>query len=265
MSFRSTFDQGKLININCQIKSGASFRSTSNPTHITLKNIDEATVRALTDIGTPGLIVWVPPYPLTRIYWFTRDVRAPWKPPVRLSRNNYVRPSLRYDLTRHAIYSGWQSNRVTSTVKTLSEHEVMCRAKGAYSDLKKNTLNHPLAGVLRITRLGWRHVTRRSKSRKSRTLALRALPHLQKLLTRVPDRFLCQNEGAIESGKKTIEKRSILCWYRRALQIDGVSHTVVVRIREEISFPTEWDSRPLRVTDITQEATLASWWCSIDK
>lgn len=57
-----------------------------------------------------------------------------------------------------------------------------------------------------------------------------------------------------------IETRHIICWYRDALSINGNRHTLVIRIREIVSYPERWQSQSFTVADIKQEATLASWW-----
>ena len=122
-------------------------------------------------------------------------------------------------------------------------------------------MHHPLVGTLKATRLAWRHVTRRSKSQSRRAEALRIAPYLGTFLSKVPDRFLCERTQPQQIGSRMVETRFVLCWYRGALTLNGQAYTLVVRIREVISYPAKWESQPLLVTDIRQDATLASWWC----
>lgn len=265
LKFRNSFKPEELLPIRCQVKSGKSFRGSSSSTHITLQNTGPGTMNALSGTGTPGLLVWVPPRPLTRMYWYTRDPRGVLKKTVRVSRHDYVRPSLRYDLSRLAIYATWNKGHARQTVKTIDEDRLLITAKRSYAKLKSTEIFHPLVGKLKTTRLAWRHITRRSKSGRLRAEALSITPYLRSFLTKVPDRFLCDRTQAHQIGSRMIETRFVICWYRDALSINGATHTLVVRIREEISYPAKWESQPLPVTEIRQEATLASWWCKKQK
>jgi hypothetical protein len=264
LSFRHSFTDNP-VTFHAQIKSGKSFRAkASSNTHLTLK-IDLETLAALRGEPTPGLLVWVPPIPLNRLYWYSSDPRRPFKSPARIQRQQYVRPSLRYDLSRVCTYSGWQGSSPQQTAAHIDEARVMPAAKLAYSDLKAKMPNHPLIGNLRITRMAWRHVTRRSKSRTNRTLRLRAAPYLKAFLSKLPDRFVCNQGPITPCGHRTIEERYILCWYRKALSIQGEDYTLLVRIKEEIIFPTAWQTWPFGTGNVEQVATLASWWCKKDK
>ncbi len=264
-SFRHIADKRKLITTHAQIKSGPSYRRSSPDSNHIVLTIDKSTIQALSGSGMPGLVIWVPPPPMDRIYWYVSNPRT-GKTSTRIPRTQYVRPSLRYDLTRLYEYSSWTHKYAKHTVgKTPSDNVLLTRAKQAYKDLKANSWMNPLVGSLTVSRLAWRHITRRSKSASRRTLSLRAVPHLKAFLNIPPDRYECHFEGIKEIGTSTIETRYLICWYRQALTIDGESHSLMLRIREEIRYPTKWLARPLAEAEVEQIATLASWWCRPDK
>lgn len=264
-SFRHIAEESKLITAHAQIKSGPSYRrNIQDQKHFALV-LDKDTLAALSGGGMPGLVIWVPPPPMDRIYWYASNPRT-GKSSTRIPRTQYVRPSLRYDLTRLYDYSSWGHKYAKATVRKASPSDVLlARAKTAYKQLKASSWTNPLVGELKVSRLAWRHITRRSKSASRRDLSLRAVPHLKSFLNAPPDRYACHVDSLEEVGARTVETRFLICWYRQALIVDNVSHSLMLRIREEISFPTNWQERPLATSEVKQVATLASWWCRPDR
>ncbi len=264
-SFRHTATTGKLITIHAQIKAGPSYRKASSDKHFLTLGINKETLQALSGTGMPGLVIWVPPPPMDRLYWYATDPRSPLKTPTKIRRTQYLRPSFRYDLSRLYDYASWSQRYPKQTVAALPTAQVMPEAKKAYRALKAKEWQNPLVGPLQITRFAWRHITRRSKSIARRTLALRIVPYLKAFLASPPDRYVCNFAGLQMNGPETTETRYLMCWYRQALTLNGESHSLLVRIREEITYPTNWSSRPLSTADVKQVATLAAWWCKKDK
>jgi hypothetical protein len=261
-SFRNAFAPKNLITLHAQIKSGKSYKAASSTSEtITLQNIDSDTINALTGLQVPGLLIWVPPKPLDRIYWYASHPRTRPNSPLKLDTHQYVRPSIRYDLSRLSIHSSYSSRNPNLTVATPSESLIMNRAKLAYKSLKSANWEHPLVGNLIISRLAWRHVTRRSKTKKQRNLRLLATPYLRAFLDKPPDRFVRDQDRVIKGARRTVDIRYILCWYRSVLTISGEAYSLLLRIRERISYPNSWLEQPLSVDDVEQEATLVSWWC----
>lgn len=258
LTFRNAFRPNELIPLRCQVKSGASY-GRKRKDHISL-SIDDDTKVALSGAGTPGLIAWVPPPHEDRVYWYASDPRNKRKASVKIHSNDYVRPSLRYDLSRLAVYATWTHRHSRQTVRKIDDDKILAVAKEHYSRLKFTAVAHPLVGKLRISRLAWRHVTRRSKTTKQRHSSLLVTRYLHSFLDKVPDRFLCRRETPVQNGHRMVETRYVTCWYRDALSIDDTVHTLVIRIRETVSYPENWQLRALSVADIQQEATLASWW-----
>lgn len=264
-SFRHIAEQSKLITAHAQIKSGPSYRRAIKDQKQIALVLDKDTLNALSGGGMPGLVIWVPPPPMDRIYWYASNPRAE-NVSTRIPRTQYVRPSLRYDLTRLYDYSSWGYKYAKATVRNTAASEVLlARAKTAYKQLKATLWINPLVGKLTVSRLAWRHITRRSKSGARRDLSLRAVPHLKTFISATPDRYACHVDSIDQIGTRTVETRYLICWYRQALVIDNVSHSLMLRIREEISFPTNWQDRPLATSEVKQVATLASWWCRADR
>jgi len=243
------------------VKSGKSYKAGSSNRKTLTLNVGSDTLNALTGLQVPGLLIWVPPKPMDRVYWHANHPRRPPKTPIKIDRGDYVRPSIRYDLSRLSIHSAFSVSNPMQVVAERTGSLLTQRAKMAYKDLQSQTWTHPLVGKLSITRQAWRHVTRRSKTSKARTLRLLTVPYLRSFLEKPPDRFV-RDQGPIATDtKRNMDTRYILCWYRAALRISGEPYSLLLRIRERISYPKSWQTQPLGVKDVCQEATLISWWC----
>ena len=157
LGFRNAFQREQLLTVHAQVKCGASFRADSSDGGQLTLRIDRPTLTALAGSPTPGLVVWVPPEPLDRVYWHATDPRRPLKTPVQISRQQYVRPSIWFDLTRLCIYGSYTKLGPRQMVKEVAQSKVMNRAKAAYRDIKKREWVNPLCGKLCVTRMAWRH------------------------------------------------------------------------------------------------------------
>jgi hypothetical protein len=260
-SFRHAIDSQRLITFHAQIKAGPSYKQrSSNSKHLVL-GIDKATISALSGTGMPGLLIWVPPPPMDRLYWHAADPRNRVKTPICIHRNQFIRPSLRYDLSRIYDYSSFSTGHPQLTVRAVDPANAISDAKKAYKELRSLKPKNSLIGDICVTRLGWRHVTRRSKSTARRELSLRVVPYLKHFLVKRPARYACSYCDIQVVGGWATESRFLLCWYRKALIIDGKSYTLLIRIKEEIQYPAKWRDRPLSKDKVLQAATLASWWC----
>jgi hypothetical protein len=260
-SFKHAIINERLITFHAQIKAGPSYkRPSSNSRHIVL-GIDKATISALSGTGLPGLLIWVPPPPMDRLYWHAADPRNQIKTPICIQKNQYIRPSLRYDLSRIYDYASFSPGYPQLTIRTDKSTNIVKDVKKAYKELGSQKPYNSLIGDIGVTRLGWRHVTRRSKTTARRELSLRVAPYLKHFLVKRPERYACNYCDIQVIGRWATESRFLLCWYRKALCIDGESYALLIRIKEEIRYPARWKDSPLSKDKINQKATLASWWC----
>ena len=262
-SFRNAFDEKQLITYHCQVKSGLSYKAiSSNDKNINI-NIDKDTINALSNFN--GIITWVPPKPSRNIYWYAINPRLKTKTPISIPRTQYINPSIRFDLSRISNYSRHTNSLPRQDISSKIDSNLLDRAKNEYKLLAKTKIFNPIVGELQISRFAWRHLTRRSKTTKRREFSLRLVPYLKSFLDHVPDRFTIAPSNFRTIGKKTIETRYLLCWYRGAFKINNNSYALLIRIKEEISYPNDWNLYSLSVEDIEQTATLASWWAKIEK
>lgn len=259
--FRHAFDKNKVITAACQVKTGKSFKkntvSSENPLKI---DFGRDTIQALSRRPGPGLLVWVPPKPSPKAYWHIINPRGEEKNTTVIYRHQYITPYLRFALTRTNDYSHYHHGLVQHDVATLPEDKIQDQARKDYAKLKSRTWRHPLFGDLHVTRHGWRHVTRRAKSKSNRLTQLQIVPYLEYFLKAMPFRIENGNPAFSTAGNQVSETRHILCWYKKALRIDGDMHALLLRVRETVTYPKNWFSQPLAMDEVRQTATLESWW-----
>jgi hypothetical protein len=76
----------------------------------------------------------------------------------------------------------------------------------------------------------------------------------------MPSRYIVASETRRAFKRVVIEQRDVICWYENAVEVGGKKRTLLVRIREEISYPSGWFKYPLAAEDISHQSTLAGWW-----
>jgi hypothetical protein len=261
LGFRNWFAPASLVTIHCQVKSGNSFcAAATNKKTITLQNIDAATIDSLQAGTQPALIVWVPPGHARPVYWNLVKPRGSKNLPIKISRFNYVRPSLQVDLSRHHVFLSSRKSFPRITLPKKDADTARREAKTIYQELKKSPLTVPLCGSVVVSRLGWRHVTRRSRASLKRDRSFRLVPYIRVILGHHPTRYLVTTPDIMRRGSEVIERREIIQWYEDAVFDNGKLCDVLTRIVEEISYPADWQSQPIGVADIKCKRTLKSWW-----
>jgi hypothetical protein len=245
-------------NVNCQVKSGNSYRAdSSNSDRIKLKNILPDTLAVFqSDLG---IIAWVPPKPSSAVYWFICRRNTQQKQIVILRDTQKISPALRFILSREFVQ---RENLPSVSQQTVSPtgppKVVLTSSRMVYRQIGK--VDNPLFGEVSLSRAAWRHITRASKPKDLRLRSLRVVPHLKTILAVRPDSHSVKEANLRTEGSRSIESRKIVCWYSNALLIDGQRRTLMLRIHEEISYPSKWYKYPLIESDIVQKATLLSWW-----
>ncbi len=261
-TFRHAYHPTTLVTAHAQVKSGPSYRAESSSGEtITLQNISRDTLLSLRMGTQPALLLWVPPVPSSRVYYYMTRGRGKYRTPIRIPRSHYITPALRYDLSKSCAFFAASSGGKRLDVAAADKRARVTTARTAYAGLKVGVWNHPLCGRLFITRRAWRHVTRRSRPMRRREASLRVTAYLDRFVSEMPTRYVVANISARQCGSRTVETRELVFWYERALRVDGVIKTLLLRVREEISYPSEWWRYPLGVGDVSQKATLTSWWC----
>lgn len=267
ITFRSLFGERSLLSVHCQVKAGLSYVAYQDACIIKLITMKETV--AVLQLGTqPSMTLWVEPRPHSRVFWHIVRLRYPHRKRIIIPASDYISPALYVDLSRHSRFFVGSSRpaRIQAAVHVTSKKELRHKSLADYKKLQVDGLPSYLGSKVEVTRLGWRHITRRSRSAAKREVSFRLIPYLKNFLRMRPSRFLVTNKilrGG--SGEVTIERRDVIYWYERAVLLDGIVSTVLIRISEEITFPREWRKHGLSGHEIQINAKLLSWWCKPTK
>jgi hypothetical protein len=267
ISLLNAFTRHKsIITVHGQIKYGASFgRKTAGV--ITLQNLGDDTILTLQEGSQPALLIWVPPAPDRNVYWHVVRSKGKHRSPIRIPADNFVTPGLRFELSRFATFERRHPHYPCLDIQPLTEESINgANAKKYYAALKRHPLHNPLLGNIRVTRLAWRHITRRSRATVRRHRSFHVLKYLHQFLGRIPTRYLVDKKTARSSGETTmLERNQIVFWYRRAFQFEGKMQTLLVRFIEEIEYPIDWKAGPLSESEVSHKVILMSWWFKPEK
>ncbi len=246
-----------IVHLNCQVKFGNSFLYGKSDKEIILRNISKDTLNILSN--SFSILCWIPDNSDSKIYWIWLNNRTSIKTPIRIWNLHFVDPSIGYELSRNYIYHKYQKKY--PIIKSKSLTPTFQEAKNIYKELQNWwPIHNPLFWDINITRLAWRHKTRKSKTVSQRTLSLNIVPYLKSFIERIPDRYYIQD--TIIENKWIYTKRInyIICWYNSWLKINWKLISFLIRIKEEIDYPTEWYKSPLSIDLISHKYTLQSWW-----
>lgn len=263
-AFKNLFEEKSMIHLNCQVKYGDSFRGVVKNGIMILKGIDKKTINLLS--GNFSILCWMPnaiPWTESKIYWIWFDNRTRLKRPIRLSLLHYIDPSVRYEISRNYIYHRYHIREPdTNMSKDDITHEC---AKNEYKKLKTFNITNPLFWKIYVTKFAWQHKTRFSKSSLQRVQSLNVLPYLKEYLSRIPDRYYVQKTEIVAMWNNTKRVNTIICWYNQTLVRENKRFSLLVRLKEEVIYPTDWKSRPIENNEVSCKYTLASWWPKEEK
>ncbi|PLP96789.1 hypothetical protein [Cupriavidus pauculus] len=104
----------------------------------------------------------------------------------------------------------------------------------------------PSIGEIELTRLGWRHMLRKSRQRSNKAASMNLIPHLKKLLSQSPSqhaitehRTFCSNGYAYRVCEHLMKYDQVkVLDASKSSALDAVAH---IRVVEEIRYPENWE------------------------
>ncbi len=261
-SFKNLIIDKWIVHLSCQVKTWNSYLEIQDWI-VKFKWIDKETIQYLNN--TFSILCVIPDNFEGKIYWVWFDNRTKISTPIKVHINQFVDPSLWYELSRAYIYYQFQkSYSIFNLKKDNIDHAT---AKILYKEIKNKNIENKLFWKINITRFAWRHKTRKSKTVKYREGSLRLLPYLEEFLKRIPDRYYTQDTEIIIEGKITKRINYIICWYNSWIKepFTWKSYNFLIRLKEEIIYPSDWKDKPLSTLSISRTCTLASWWMKEEK
>lgn len=238
VDFTSPFD-GSARSLPVQVKTGSSFGAWAKG-RWRMDNIDRTHVIRWRESRLPTLLVWVQTEPITKAYWRLILPRTPLET-LSISRHNLVNPAATYELERMwRLHTTTRIERLSlelPAAKTFVEDRNKARS---YWNGFGPILDCMNLGPVAVTRHGWRHMTRASKSRSRIHDSLRLIRYLPVFLKREANTVETTDLVTRVEGSIVVEERTILLTYRNIHFCHEGYFSVYFRVRYSARFPQRW-------------------------
>jgi hypothetical protein len=255
LDFASPFD-GANRSIQVQVKTGDSF-GTFTKGRWRIDNIDREHVSHFQKSQQPVLLVWVRPSPRTRVYWRWLSPRSCLKT-ISISRHNLVCPATLFDIER--MYLVCNTRKLYNLTLTLPGKLDFVSDRENAKQFWKNHKTLPChnLGTVRLSRHGWRHMTRKSKSKSRMHDSLRLISILPALLSREAHDVELKSASMQVLGRIVTAQRTLLLKFRNIRFNKEGEFTVFVRVRVSQTFPRRWKEIPDGDWNLTHTTTIES-------
>ena len=263
LSFNHPWIIGQRTLLLSQVKSGASFgKIEDSAIKLYSKGIKEAQ-KSQNNI----CLIWYDHLTKENYWVYIHSNTQPKK--VELGKNHILSPATRFEISRCISRSSklqyFNARGLIMDITSIDEKPLAVYRKYLKSLYRNyNLINNPLYGKIEITNYGWQHMFRKSRIKKYKRESLIILPYLKQLLTYQPDRH-----WIISFLKDTHNDFSILR-YEHVLRYENIKsninnevYEVVIKLIEEIAFPTEWKKENLLSQKIFRKVVFKS--CSMKR
>ena len=244
----------------CQAKSGPSYGIALDD-HAGFKLLGAAKSAARRSTHAICL-VWID-RKASRVFWaFLHPDSRPG--PQLYGANHEVSPATRYDLAR-CMAARWKGGAAGGRGVVLPEQRgdvATRRALALRSYRSVGTVHSPVLGPIEFTRVGWRHMFRRSRASRNKNASIVLLPRLRVLLLESPSAVAITATEFFASGDFTTRQCEYLLKYEKVTERSANGDlrpvTVHVRVIEEVRYPTAWHSTTMLTQQVTRRVALKS-------
>ena len=178
-------------------------------------------------------------------YWSIIRPNSPIKL-ANLGRNHLLTPSTRFEIARQLQWATRSGNIGGSGITIKPTHNYgdlddRRRLARAYYQFNK-VIDSPLFGNINLSKFGWRHMFRLSRSKEYKDHSLNVIPYLKPILRSYPSKYW------INKFEKYVRSEYEFCQYEYVLKYDNCKTVndemvqVVIKLREEIGYPKDWRS-----------------------
>lgn len=180
--------------------------------------------------------------------------------------NHRVEPCMRFDIARCQaknlpIKIGGKGIIIKELTDNLKNNRLKAIAK--YNDLKTKRPICPNLGEIEFTRIGWRHMFRKTRSMNYKEKSLNVIPYLGKILSDKPSEiyitktdFSEQNNFSYRNTEYVLKYNEVKLYNSAKLTCEKT--TVVIRLIEEIRWPVDWQNNTMLSQNVERRVVLLS-------
>ena len=222
-----------------QVKSGNSYGEKLSD-GFKLKTITKNAAKRTTH---PICIIWVDRNS-SDSFWAYIHPRTDSKPQI-YGNNHLVTPAMRYDLARCQAQflpikkggSGIIINQKDSNLKVIRK-----KSLDKYKSYRATGLFCPSLGKIEVTRVGWRHMFRKTRASINKAKSYTTINYLDKILYDIPTEIYISKSSISEQSEYKYRTSEYVLLYENIKEQNTPLNNikVVIRIIEEIRWPKGW-------------------------
>ncbi len=243
-----------------QVKSGPSYGKVDTKNGVIkaelLKKIFEDSFTETNDI----LLLWIE-RKKNRCFWtYVNRGDKPAKRP--LAATQLISPALRYDLAR--IIGSREKHGGQGLIFSTEETDFRSKrttAQRFYREYASQMIISPLLGQIKVTKSGWRHMSRASRRSGFKQSSYEIMQWLPQIIERAPDYHETQSSNIYPTDVWTYRDSIYMLVYqkvkRHALPKPELT-TVYIKIEESIVYPTNWHQTVQRLQLVERHCKLLS-------
>lgn len=253
------YDKERLIFL-IQVKSGASFGEK-------LKNgfkLSSSAKKLAQRTTHPICLVWVD-RKTNSPFWAYVHPNTDSKSQV-YGNNHRVTPPMRFDIARcqaqHLkVKKGGMGIIFTEVGTTISAKRQKAEMK--YKRYQKTGIVCPCLGKIEFTRIGWRHMFRKTRSATYKDKSLTTINYLENILADLPNEIYVSKSAFKTVSDFEYRNSEYVLTYEDMQYFDKSTSTkskikVVVRVAEEVRWPTNWTSNSTLSQQVDRRVVILS-------
>lgn len=206
------------------------------------------------------------------LIWVDRDTeRLFWvyifpgiiKKPQEYGDSHLVSPPMRFDIARHQsrflpIKKG--GSGIIMKVHNANFREVRQDALTKYKSFRTKGIFCPTFGTIQVTRIGWRHMLRKTRSSINKSKSFTTIKYLDQIIKDIPSEIYISQCKMLEYSNFQYRNKEYVLIYNNVKKHDSSIENVkvVIRIIEEIKWPTNWKENSTLTQFVERKLVLLS-------
>lgn len=165
-------------------------------------------------------------------------------------KNHLLTPAMRFDIARCLAYNLPINKGVKGIIISEKQEDfkkLREKALKKYKTFKEGGILSPVLGHIELTRIGWRHMFRKSRSTINKNKSFNTIMHIDSILSNLPTSIYiseCQQTSDKDEDKYEYRLMEYILIYdpikiqKKNNKLEDAK--IVVRVREEIRWPANW-------------------------
>lgn len=242
-----------------QVKSGSTYGEKTGDGFKLLSAAKKAVMR----ISHPICLIWIDRATQSNYWAYIHPNSTPTNQTYK--DNHLISPAMRFDIARSQSKFVPNKQGGKGVIMPYGDFSDLKQRRSTvlneYKSLKNKKLVNPNLGEVEITRIGWRHMFRKNRVTQNKESSLIVIPYLEKIIEDKPSTiYVSDLINKTQDNYNYRRSEYVLSYEDAQLFKDGGTNPVkvVIRLIEEIRWPTDWISNAYLGQLINRKVSLLS-------